>query len=210
MKKILIIAASLLLAASVANAQNGLLNALKSAVSGSSVSDVVSNVVSGVTSSAQTVNLAGKWTYNGVGAAVKSDNILTSVAGNAAISTVENKLDNVFSKVGVKPGAATFAFNNDGTFAMNAGKLSLPGTYTQNGNSVSLKFGKALTYLTMDGTVSSTTDGCKLLFNGEKFLTFTQKVVNYAKKITTSASVTSVANILATAKSVDAGFKLSK
>ena len=58
--------------------------------------------------------------------------------------------------------------------------------------------------------MSSTTNGCKILFNGEKFMTFAQKVIEYAKKITTSAGVATVGNILSTAKSVDAGFKLTR
>ena len=71
-----------------------------------------------------------------------------------------------------------------------------------------MKFGKALSLLQLDGTVSATTDGCKVLFNGEKFMNFAQKLIEYAKKISTSQGVATVGNLLSTAKSVDAGFKL--
>ena len=209
MKKIVAILGSLMLVASAANAQNVLGGILKS-VAGGNVGETVGNVLSGVLGGGQ-VDLAGSWTYGGVGAAVKSDNILSSVAGNAAIGTIESKADNILAKAGIAPGAATFTFNPDGSFSFKAGRLpAITGTYVQNGSAVTLKFGRQLTFLQLDGAVSATPNGCKILFNGEKFMGFTQKLIEYAKKITTSAGVATVGNILTTAKSVDAGFKLTR
>jgi hypothetical protein len=206
MKKIVVILGSLMLFASAASAQNILGGILKS-VAGEKAGEAIGNVLSSVVGGS--VDLAGNWTYGGVGAAVKSDNILSTVAGNAAISTIESKADNILAKAGISAGAATFSFNQDGTFTFKAGRLpAISGTYVQNGNNVTLKFGKALSLLQMDGTVSATADGCKILFNGEKFMTFAQKVIEYAKKISTSQGVATVGNLLSTAKSVDAGFKL--
>ena len=197
-----------MLFASVAGAQNVLGGILNSIGSGN-VGETIGNVLSGVVGS--TVDLTGTWTYGGVGAAVKSDNILSTVAGNAALSTIESKADNILAKAGVSAGAATFTFNQDGTFTFKAGRLpAISGTYTQNGNAVTMKFGKALSLLQLDGTVSATANGCKILFNGEKFMSFAQKVIEYAKKITTSYGVATIGNILSTAKSVDAGFKLTR
>ncbi len=209
MKKIVAFLGSLMLVASAASAQN-ILGGILNSVTGGNVGETVGNVLSGVLGGGQ-VDLAGTWNYGGVGAAVKSDNILSSVAGNAAISTIENKADNILAKAGVTPGAATFTFNPDGTFSFKAGKLpAISGTYTQNGNAITMKFGRQLTFLQLDGTVNAATNGCKILFNGEKFMDFTQRLIEYAKKITTSAGVATVGNILTTAKSVDAGFKLTR
>lgn len=208
MKRITTILGALMLFASAAGAQN-ILGGILNSIGGSNVGETIGNVLSSVTGG--TVDLTGTWTYGGVGAAVKSDNILSTVAGNAAISTIESKADNILAKAGVSAGAATFTFNQDGTFSFKAGRLpAINGTYVQNGSAVTLKFGKALTFLQLDGTVSATTNGCKILFNGEKFMTFAQKVIEYAKKITTSYGVATVGNILSTAKSVDAGFKLTR
>ncbi len=195
MKRIIIIAALSLMTVSL-SAQSDILNALKS-------------VASSVVSSATTTEMAGTWTYQGVGTALRSDNVLTSAAGSAALSTVETKIDNAFSKVGLKAGAATFVFEEGGNFTMKFGKISLPGTWTQDGNAVTIKFGKALTYLQLDGTVSTTVDGCELLFNGEKFLEFAKKVVAYASK-TNNSTIKSLSSVLSSAKSIDAGFKLSR
>ena len=209
MKKIVAILGALMLVASAASAQN-ILGGILNSVTGGNVGETVGNVLSSVLGGGQ-VDLAGTWTYGGVGAAVKSDNILSNVAGNAAISTIESKADNILAKAGVTPGAATFTFNQDGTFSFKAGNLpAISGTYVQNGNAVTMKFGRQLTFLQLDGTVSAATNGCKILFNGEKFMTFTQRLIEYARKITTSAGVATVGNILSTAKSVDAGFKLTR
>ena len=206
MKKIVVILGSLVLFASAASAPN-ILGGLIKSVAGEQAGEAIGNVRTSVVGSS--VDLAGNWTYGGVGAAVKSDNILSTVAGNAAISTIESKADGILAKAGISAGAATFSFNQDGTFSFKAGRLpAITGTYVQNGSNVTMKFGKVLSFLQLDGTVSATTDGCKVLFNGEKFMTFAQKVIEYAKKISTSQGVATVGNLLSTAKSVDAGFKL--
>jgi len=199
-----------MLFASTASAQ-GILGAIKDAVSGNGggVVDAITNVIAGVTGA--TTNLVGTWTYGGVAAGVRGDNILSTVAGNAAVSTIETKADEILGKAGVVPGAATFTFNQDGTFSFKAGRLpAITGTYVQEGNNVSFSFGKSLKFLKLNGTVSAASNGCKILFNGERFMTFAQRVIEFAKKITTSAGVATVGNILSTAKSVDAGFKLSR
>jgi len=207
MKKTAFLLGALLLVAQAASAQ-GILGALKN-LGGGNVTDVITNVISGVTGAS--IDLTGTWNYNGIGASVKGDNVLSTVAGNAAVSTIESKADAILAKAGIAPGAATFSFNPDGTFSFKAGKLpAIGGNYVQDGNAVSLKFGKALTFLQLDGTVSVTSDGCKILFNGEKFMTFVQRLVEFARKISTSAGVATVGNILSTAKSVDAGFKLTR
>lgn len=210
MKKTLSIVCSLLLIATAANAQN-LLNALQKAANSSSVSDAVSSVVSDITSASSSVDLTGTWTYSGVAASVKSDNILTTVAGNAAVSTVEKKVDNILAKAGIQSGSASFTFSIDGSFVMTtANSLKFSGTWTQTDAAVTLKFGKALTYLQLDGTVSGTSNSCEVLFDGQKFLAFAQKVVSAANKITTSSGIAGISSVLSTAKNVDAGFSLKK
>ena len=174
----------------------------------SDILNAIKNVASSVIS--VPADLSGNWTYQGVGAAVKSDNVLTAAAGNAAISTVESKMDKALSRIGLKKGSATLTFSQDGSFALKFGKVNLPGTWTQEGTAVTIKFGKVFSYLQLDGTVTATTDGCKVLFNGEKFLEFTKKLAEYASKISSNSTIKSINSLLSTAKSVDVGFKLSR
>jgi len=208
MKKLIAIFFATALFAASAGAQN-VLGGILNAIGGGNVGETITNVLSSVTGAS--TNLVGTWTYGGVAAAVRSDNILSTVAGNAAVSTIESKADEILGKAGVVPGAATFTFNQDGTFSLKAGKLpAITGTYTQDGNNVTFSFGKSLQFLKLNGTVSTASGGCKILFNGERFMTFAQRVIEFAKKISTSAGLATVGNILSTAKSVDAGFKLTR
>lgn len=208
MKKIIAIFCATALFAASAGAQN-VLGGILNAIGGGNVGETITNVIAGVTGAS--TDLVGSWTYGGVAAAVRSDNILSTVAGNAAVSTLENKADEILGKAGVTPGAATFTFNQDGTFSFQAGRLpAITGTYVQEGNNVSFSFGKMLKFLKLNGTVSTAAGGCKILFDGEHFMTFAQRVIEFANKITTSAGLATVGNILTTAKSVDAGFKLTR
>ena len=208
MKKIIAIFCATALFAASAGAQN-VLGGILNAIGGGNVGETITNVIAGVTGAS--TDLVGSWTYGGVAAAVRSDNILSTVAGNAAVSTLENKADEILGKAGVTPGAATFTFNQDGTFSFQAGRLpAITGTYVQEGNNVSFSFGKMLKFLKLNGTVSTAAGGCKILFDGERFMTFAQRVIEFANKITTSAGLATVGNILTTAKSVDAGFKLTR
>lgn len=208
MRKLIAIFCATALFAASAGAQN-VLGGILNAIGGGNVGETITNVIAGVTGAS--TDLVGNWTYGGVAAAVRSDNILSTVAGNAAVSTLENKADEILGKAGVTPGAATFTFNQDGTFSFQAGRLpAISGTYVQEGNNVSFSFGKALKFLKLNGTVSTAAGGCKILFDGERFMTFAQRVIEFANKITTSAGLATVGNILTTAKSVDAGFKLTR
>lgn len=208
MKKAIALFCATALFAASAGAQN-VLGGILNAIGGGNVGETITNVLSSVTGAS--TNLVGTWTYGGVAAAVRSDNILSTVAGNAAVSTIETKADDILGKVGFVPGAATFVFNQDGTFSMQAGRLpAITGTYTQEGNNVTFNFGKTLKFLKLNGTIAASSGGCKILFNGERFMTFAQRVIEFAKKISTSASLATVGNILSTAKSVDAGFKLTR
>ena len=208
MRKLIAIFCATALFAASAGAQN-VLGGILNAIGGGNVGETITNVIAGVTGAS--TDLVGTWTYGGVAAAVRSDNILSTVAGNAAVSTLENKADEILGKAGITPGAATFTFNQDGTFSLQAGRLpAIAGTYVQEGNNVTFSFGKTLKFLKLNGTVSTAAGGCKILFDGERFMTFAQRVIEFAKKITTSAGLATVGNILTTAKSVDAGFKLTR
>lgn len=212
MKKIIVIAASLVLAASAANAQSGFFDALKSVTSGlgsESASNII-NTVLGTVAGVQPIDLAGTWTYQGCAVAADGENALKNIAANAAMSSVEGKLDEGLSKVGIKPGIATISFLKDYNFTLTAGKININGTWEQDGNRVVLKFGKLYNYLTMTGTVKGTTTGCELLFDASKFTNFAQKVIDIISKISSNSLLATVSSLISQVDGMKAGFKLSK
>lgn len=178
-------------------AQGGLMDFLKKAAD---------TAVSSVT----VAKLDGTWSYNGVAVAVNSEDLLSSIASSAVTGPIEKKIDGYLEKVGVKSGAASLNFAQDGSFTMKAGALNLNGTWTQEDKKVTLKFGKAMTYLTLDGVVEGTADNASILFDGNKFVTFADKVAQVASKVGVGSLSSTMGAVLSQVKSFKAGFKLSK
>ena len=119
------------------------------------------------------VSLPGTWTYNGVSVSLDGEGALTSVTGAAAATKVENEIDGYLRKIGIRPGAATFTFNEDGTFTTSVSKVPINGTWAMgdDGKSITMAFGSLVTLATLTGTVTgSVAGGCDMLFDGDKFL----------------------------------------
>ena len=229
MKKIIAIVSALILTATAASAQGGLLGALKDAATtalgnaageasttvteatgsealGSILGDLLGDLLNTYT----TISLTGSWTYNGVATAISSDNTLVTLASSAYKTKLETKLNGYLAKVGIKQGSAIFTFTEDGNFSIsNGAKVIANGTYTLDTktNAVVLKFGKLYNYLTMEGTVAVTAGGCQILCNADKFLEFTKKAIAVAGKFVDTSAV---AALLADANGLQLGFKLTK
>lgn len=202
MKKAIVFFSALALCASAANAQDWLDSFLKVAT------EKVGDVISG-TSSAANFDIKGTWKYQGVAVAASSDNVLTSLAASAGTGSVEKKCDDILAKAGIKAGSATFSFNNDGSFTLNAGKLNIPGTWTKEGDKVTINFAKLFT-LKLVGTVKTTGSGCEILFEADKFLGFIQKVLGAVSKVSDNSTLAIVQGTLSNVNGAKLGFKLSK
>lgn len=150
MKKFFAVIICAMLSVNVANAQlDKLLNKAKevagaaaSKASGNSSSTIASiaNVISSklVPTSSQIV---GTWTYQKPAVMFTSSNALKSAAGSLGSAAVENKLQTYLSKVGITKGKMAMVFESDKTFSVTlSGKKIASGTYTIEGNEVSLTF----------------------------------------------------------------------
>ncbi len=192
-----------------ANAQSDLLGSLLGG--NSTVSDIVSGLA-GVVYSAP-VSLNGTYTYDGIAVSATSSEggILKNLAGTAATSALETKADEYLSKVGIKPGAATFTFNStDKTFTLNVGGISLPGTYTvgDGEKTVSLVFGKKLQFFSMTGSLESSLGNVKMVFPVNKAMGLIKKVTSVLGQ--SSSSVASLAKLADGYDNYRLGFKMSK
>lgn len=204
MKKALTIFAAIALFSATAGAQS-LLDIIKG-----SASQVLSDVISGTTT-ASTIELEGTWTYNGVAVGVDAGNMFGNIASSAVMGTVESKLDEYLAKVGIKPGVATLSFGTDYTFVLQAGKAKINGTWEQVGDKVTLKFGKNMTFLKLEGVVKAATGGCEVLFDADKFISFAEKAASVIASITgENSTAATISGLLNNVKGLDAGFKLVK
>lgn len=203
MKKFIVILSALVLSATAANAQSWLDSFLKVAT------EKVGDVVTGSTAVSSAFDIKGTWKYQGVAVGASSDNVLTSLAASAGTGTIEKKCDELLAKAGIKAGAATLSFNSDGSFTLNAGKINIPGTWTKEGTKLTINFAKLFTFKLV-GTVKTTTSGCNILFEADKFVQFVQKVLEAVNKVANNATLTSIQQTLASVKGVQLGFKLAK
>lgn len=213
MKKIFTTIMALMLVASAANAQSGLLGKIfgGNSENKSAAGNLLESVLGTVISQAVTVSLPGTWTYSGIASAIETENTLTTLAASTYKENLENKLDGYLKKVGIVPGVATITFNNDNTFAIVSGaKTIASGTYTYDNKAIVMKFGKLYNYLTMEGTVTASTSGAQVLFDANKFLEFAKKAVKVVGAKSSNSTVNTIASLTEQLSGLKLGFDLKK
>lgn len=170
----------------------------------------ISNVVNSVTGNTRAVKLPGDWTYTGAAVALGGENAVSNIAGAAARTTVESKVDEYLSKLGLSTGAMQFSFKEDGTFVCTTKGIPVNGTWkmSEDGKTVKLQFSKTLKKLALNGTVNPTPSGCEMLFDSSKFLKFMKTILAYAAK--QNATAGAVASLAENYDNMKLGFKLAR
>lgn len=200
MKKFLILAvAALTLTTTNVQAQNWL-NALKSAAT---------TAIDKVTGGKLTANaLYNTWSYNQPGIKLSSStNALSDIAGSAATSTLQTKMATYYEKVGIKPGACSFVFNEDGTFTSTFGQKTSGGTFTFNAetNQITLKYDNGLLALgAINAYAYINGSNLQLLFPMDKLLTLLTTLGSASSQLST------ITSLLDNYDSVKIGFEFSK
>mgnify|MGYP002624262108 CR=1 FL=1 len=206
MKKLVSIVALAVALSFTASAQSGL-----SSINLKDIGNVLTNMAGAIYSGP--VTLDGTYSYNGVAVSATSteSGILTNLAGTAVTSGIETKADEYLAKVGVKPGALKWTFNKDeGSFTLNIGSIAIPGTYKvgDGERTVNLTFGKSFQFLSMTGTLESTSGGARMLFTADKAMTFIKKLTSILGQ--SSSEVSSISKLANGYDNYRIGFKLTK
>ena len=182
---------------------------------GGKASNTISNIVNGLAGTVYSapVSLNGTYTYNGVAVGLGSSEggVLSNIGGSAVASGIESKIDAQLAKVGIKPGAMTWTFNSeDNTFTLGVMGINIPGTYKvgDGENTVTLTFGKKFQYLSMTGTLKSTSSGAEMLFQANKALAFLKKVASVVGQA--SSEVAAVTKLAEGYDNFKLGVKLAK
>lgn len=189
---------------------NAQAQSLTDLLKGTKVGDVVDAVTNVVGAATNTLSLPGTWIYKGAAVDLKSDNTLSNLAGTAVTSGVETKINNAFEKVGLKEGAVTFVFNDGMSFSCIIFGKTLNGTWKQNTdeNKLTLQFGQTMKYLSMTGYYKTTTSGCEILFDANRFLSFLKSALSLVGK--SSSTVGAISGISNNYDGMRLGFKLEK
>lgn len=122
----------LMMLAGLPMAAQDLNDILNSVMGGGSGSDVVSTLTSVFSSDKQATaqNVVGTWTYMEPAIVFSSDNILARAGSKIASDKIEAKIQEQLSKYGIKPGAFTMTFNEDGTFTETLSGKTTKGKWT--------------------------------------------------------------------------------
>lgn len=170
-------------------------------------SDLISSLTSIFSSEKQASqeSIVGTWVYSEPAIVLSSDNFLTNAAAKLAAGKVEDKLSEVLSKYGIKAGALTITFNEDGTFTETIGTKKISGKWTITDSKLNLTFGK-LTSKTIP--VTTQLENNKLMF-----VTDATKLLDFVKNIASKSSNSKIQTITSLMKSVngmEAGLTLER
>lgn len=166
--------------------------------------DAIKNVLGNLIGNSMPVSeatLTGVWNYEGTSCVLESDQALANIGGSAVTGTIEDKLDTYLSKVGVAPGACTFAFLENDSCQFTVKGRTINGTYKLNSEdkTVALNFyGR----LSMTGHVSYDLSNLNLVFDADKLLELIKRVTSV---VSSSNSDSGVATLLGGTQSSSAG-----
>lgn len=158
-----------------------------------------SDLISGLTSifssknNANAKNIVGTWEYTEPAILLTSDNMLTNIAAKAASEKLESQIQTYLTKYGIKPGAMSITFTEDGKFSEKLGKKTTNGTWQ-------IKDGKLIiTYGTIK-PVSITTqiEGKNLLIT-----TGANQLLNMMKTFGANSTNTTISSITKLMKNVN-------
>ena len=120
---------------------------LKNLFNKDNIKNVVENVT-GLDLSKEDAVITGTWKFSGTAVELESKDFLKKAAAKLAVETIEKKLDETITKIGVAPGLFSFTFNADKTFSIGFKKremfkaanfIDLLGKVTSEGGSDTMK-----------------------------------------------------------------------
>lgn len=200
MKRLILLTIAALTLTTVQVQAQSWLDALKS-----TATSVIDKVTGGkLTSNA----IYGTWKYSQPGIKLSSSTNTLSDLGSSAITTsLQSKMATYYEKVGIRAGAFTYTFNEDGTFSSTIAGRTSSGTFTFDSETykITLKYNSGLMSL---GTISAyaylSGSNLQLLFPMDNLL----KVLTSLGSA--SSSLSTVTELLKSYDSIKIGFEFSK
>ena len=218
MKKFFAIAALAAAFTFSAQAQNTLGNLLGGILGGAStgnatVDNAIGNVLGDLLGKVVVPKLEGTYSYSGVAVSMTTNDggVVSNLAGTAASSAVETKVDEYLTKFGIKPGTMSITFHeSDMTFVWTIGGFPFNGTFqvTPDMDAITLNFGRTMKFFTMTGSLDLTLEGVKMLFSSDKTTEFIKKAL--AKLGEKQTDIGQIAKLASGYDNYKIGFKLAR
>nr|ANG65679.1 hypothetical protein [uncultured bacterium G1] len=210
MKRILITLAAVLCLTVSASAQNGLGSILGSLTgsgnnAGGSLITSITDLISGK-AGLTTDKIVGTWNYTGSAITFKSStNAFSNLAGSAATTAIEKKLDQYLSKVGISKGLFGFTFNEDGTMSVNYGSRTFNGTWKLDAEKSVINM-KVKSLINMKGYVAVQGNQMELQFDTSTMM----KLIKSVCSVYNQGTLQTINSLLNQYDQMYSGFKLVK
>lgn len=144
-------------------------------------------------------NIVGTWTYASPEVSFESNNVLAGIGGELAANKVRNVLGTQLEKIGLKAGASTFTFGQDGVVKMTMKGRTTQGTYSLQGNTITLT--GALGLKSVNATISIKNNRLYLLFDANALFNMVTKL---------GASSSTISGVLGNFNGMKMGWSMSK
>lgn len=151
-------------------------------------------------------SIVGTWTYQSPEVRFESEDFLSKAGGEVAAATIEQKLSDIYSKVGITPGNGGFIFNEDKTCTVSLGGRGINGTYSVNPDTHELKIQAGL--LKLNAKVYFGAGNLAIIFDADKLLAVAQGLSAIAGK--TSGKLAILSGALTKYKGLMLGMNLTK
>ncbi len=180
---------------------------LKNLFNKDNIKDVVENVT-GLDLSKEDAVITGTWKFSGTAVELESKDFLKKAAAKLAVETIEKKLDETITKIGVAPGLFSFTFNADKTFSIGFKKREIKGTYTLSADKkkLTLTFGRLTKLGTMDVITDLGSKELSLMFKAANFIDLLGKVTSEGG----SDAMKTLATLVSAYDGINIGFELSR
>jgi hypothetical protein len=148
--------------------------------------------------------IPGTWEYLDVAVEFESSDALTQAGGALAAETVEDKIAPMLSKLGIKPGAFRFTFNEDGTATTTVGKKTISGTWKYDKEKEIVTLGLKNKEFQMRMTVNG--ENINILFEANKLL----ELVKTISAKSSNATITAIGAVVKAYDGMNIGFECKK
>ncbi len=162
--------------------------------------------VLGLNSSLKQADLLGTWTYASPECLFESENLLKKAGGEVAAAQVEKKLEEQFTKIGIKAGVSKYTFAEDGSYQMTIGSRTISGTYTFDEKAQTVTMSAALGLFSSTALVEKSGNSLSLLYDADKLLS----VVSSLGALSGNKTVSGLSSLLGSYDGMKIGFKMSK
>ncbi len=184
----------------MSNKQNG------SKTEGSKVSDIYEGLTSIFQNSkvATADKIVGTWVYKEPAVVFESSSLLKQAGGKLVSTAIENKLNTVFNKYGIKAGKFKMTFDKKGNFTQTIAKKTVTGTYTIEGKNVKLTYSGGIQQIM--GTTQIDGNSLLIVMDATKLLKF----ASAAGAMYNNSMLGTISSYLSGVEGMECGVRLEK